>query len=191
MRVRDSTGVDRLAPLFYVAPQQINYLIPLGTTIGPATITITSSDGTTSTGTAEIVKVVPGFFTASQDGTGAPAGFAIRVKPNDEQSREPLARLDATTGKHVPVPIDLGPAGEAIILELYGTGLRGRSAQSAVSATIGGVAAGIEYADRQPGFLGLDQVNIRVPRSLLGRGAVDLALTVEGKPANLVRLQIK
>lgn len=191
VNVRDSAGVARLAPLFYVGPQQINYLIPLGTALGAATITITSSDGTASTGTAEIVKVVPGFFTASQDGTGAPAGFAIRVKPNDEQSREPLARLDAMTGKHVPVPIDLGPAGEAIILELYGTGLRGRSAQSAVSATIGGVAAGIEYADRQPGYLGLDQVNIRVPRSLLGRGAVDLALTVEGKQANLVRLQIK
>ena len=191
VRVRDSAGMDRLAPLFYVGPQQINYLIPLGTASGPATITITSSDGTSSTGTAEIVKVVPGFFTASQDGTGAPAGFAIRVKANGEQSREPLSRLDVASGKQVPAPIDLDPAGELIILELYGTGLRGRSAQSAVSATIGGVAAGIEYADRQPGFLGLDQVNLRVPRSLIGRGEVDLVLTVEGKVANTVKLQVR
>ena len=152
---------------------------------------MTSSDGTTSIGAADITKVVPGIFTANQDGAGAPAGFAIRVKPNGDQSREPLSRLDAASGKQVPAPIHLGPAGEIIILELYGTGLRGRSAQSAVNATIGGVAAGIEYADRQPGFLGLDQVNLRVPRSLIGRGEVDLVLTVEGKTANTVKLQIR
>ncbi len=191
VRVQDSAGVARLAPLFYVGPQQINYLIPLGTALGTATITITSSDGTTSTGTADITRVVPGFFTANQDGAGAPAGFAIRVKANGAQSREPLSRLDATTGKQVPAPIDLGPEGEVFILELYGTGIRGRSAQTAVSATMGGIAAGIDYADRQPGYLGLDQVNIRVPRSLIGRGEVDLVLTVEGKPANAVRIHIR
>jgi uncharacterized protein (TIGR03437 family) len=60
-----------------------------------------------------------------------------------------------------------------------------------VSATIGGIAAGIEYADRQPGFLGLTQVNLRVPRSLIGRGEVDLILMVEGKLANTVRIHIR
>lgn len=191
VKVRDSAGTERLAPLFYVSPLQINYLVPLGTVEGTATITVTSSDGTVSQGVAEIVRVVPAFFTANQDGLGAPAGFAIHVKPNGAQIREPLSRLDAASGKQVPAPIDLGPADETVILELYGTGLRGRSSQTAVSATISSVAAGIEYADRQPGFLGLDQVNLRVPRSLLGRGEVDLVLIVEGKPANVVRINVR
>ena len=191
VRVKDSAGVERLAPLFYVAPLQVNYLIPVGTATGTATVTITNSVGKVSAGTAEIIGVAPGLFTANQDGTGAPAGFAIRVKPNGDQSRAPLSRLDSATGRQVPALLDLGPEGEVIILELYGTGIRGRSAQSAVSASIGGVAAGIEYADKQPGFFGLDQVNLRVPRSLIGRGEVDLVLTVEGKPANTVKLQIK
>jgi hypothetical protein len=37
----------------------------------------------------------------------------------------------------------------------------------------------------------LDQVNIRVPRSLRGRGEVDLVLTVEGKMANPVRINVR
>jgi uncharacterized protein (TIGR03437 family) len=191
VRVKDSAGVERLAPLFYVSPLQVNYLIPDGTATGLAIVTITSGAGKVSAGTAEIIAVAPGFFTANQDAAGVPAGFAIRVKPNGDQSREPLSRLDTTTGKQVPAPIDLGPEGEVIILELYGTGIRGRSSQAAVTATIGGIAAGIEYADRQPGFVGLDQVNIRVPRSLIGRGEVELVLTVEGKLANLVKINVR
>ena len=191
VRVKDNAGVERLAPLFYVGPTQVNYLIPIGTAAGLATVTITNSVGKVSAGTAEIIAVAPGLFTANQDAAGAPAGFAIRVKANGEQSREPLYRFDPVRGKQIPAPIDLGPEGEVIILELYGTGIRGRSSQAAVSASIGGVSAGIEYADKQPGFFGLDHVNLRMPRSLIGRGEVDLVLTVEGKPANTVKLQIK
>jgi uncharacterized protein (TIGR03437 family) len=191
VRVKDSAGVERLAPLFYVAPLQVNYLLPIGTAPGLATVTITNGAGKVSAGAVTIIPVAPGLFTANQDAAGAPAGFAIRVKPNGDQSRESLSRLDTATGKQVPAPIDLGPEGEVIILELYGTGIRGRSSQAAVNATIGGVVAGIEYADRQPGFVGLDQVNIRVPRSLIGRGEVDLVLTVEGKAANTVKVSIR
>jgi uncharacterized protein (TIGR03437 family) len=37
----------------------------------------------------------------------------------------------------------------------------------------------------------LDQVNLRLPRSLAGRGEVELALTVDGREANRVKVQIK
>jgi len=40
-------------------------------------------------------------------------------------------------------------------------------------------------------MVGLDQVNVLIPRSLIGRGEVDVVLTVDGKPANTVRVAIK
>jgi hypothetical protein len=43
----------------------------------------------------------------------------------------------------------------------------------------------------QGDFAGLDQVNIQIPRSLAGRGEVDLILTVDGVAANVVRISIK
>ena len=49
----------------------------------------------------------------------------------------------------------------------------------------------LRYASAQPGYVGLDQVNVRVPRSLLGRGEVDFVLTVDGKSANTVKLNFK
>jgi hypothetical protein len=47
--VKDSAGVERFAPLFFVSPDQINYLIPEGTLPGTATVTVTSGDGKVST----------------------------------------------------------------------------------------------------------------------------------------------
>jgi uncharacterized protein (TIGR03437 family) len=60
-----------------------------------------------------------------------------------------------------------------------------------VTARIGGVDAETIYAGAQGDFAGLDQVNLRLPRSLAGRGEVDVAVNVDGVPANAVRVAVK
>jgi uncharacterized protein (TIGR03437 family) len=47
------------------------------------------------------------------------------------------------------------------------------------------------YAGAAPGFVGLEQVNVRLSRALIGRGEVDVALTVDGKAANTLRVSIR
>ena len=103
----------------------------------------------------------------------------------------PASLFDAAQGRFVPVPIDLGPATDQLFLILYGTGVRFRSALTAVSATIGGENSEVLYAGPAEGFVGLDQCNLRIPRSLAGRGAVNVNLAVDGKTANFVTIQIK
>ncbi|MGH9800448.1 MAG: hypothetical protein ACRD82_08805 [Blastocatellia bacterium] len=49
----------------------------------------------------------------------------------------------------------------------------------------------VQYAGPQGGFVGLDQANILLPKSLAGRGEVDVVLIVNGKTANTLRLNIK
>ena len=78
--VTDSAGGRRLAPLFFVSPNQVNYLMPRNTSVGIASVTITSGDGTVSTGTADISTVAPGLFTANADGKGVPAAYVHRVR---------------------------------------------------------------------------------------------------------------
>jgi uncharacterized protein (TIGR03437 family) len=189
--VRDATGTARPVSLFYVSPTQVNFMLPAETSLGVATLKAVLNGEFVACGVSSITNVAPGVFTANQDGKGAPAGFAIYVEPNGNQRREALSMADSTTMRQAPKPIIFGPENEIVILELYGTGLRGRSSSSAVSATIGGVAAAVEYADKHPRFVGLDQVNVRVPRALMGRGEVDLILTVDGKAANVVRIHIR
>jgi uncharacterized protein (TIGR03437 family) len=100
------------------------------------------------------------------------------------------AQHDAQNG-WVPLPIDLGPETDQVILEMFGTGLRFRTALSAVSVKIGGAEGQMFYAGEAPGFVGLDQIDVAIPRSLIGRGQVDVVLTVDGRTANTVKVNIK
>jgi uncharacterized protein (TIGR03437 family) len=186
--VRDSAGVDRPAPLFFVSPAQINYLIPEGTAAGDATLIVTGRDGVTATGAMRIARVAPALFTANSTGDGVATALALRVKADGSQSYELVATFDPSQNRFVAVPIELGD--DQVFLTLFGTGLRHRSSVAEVKAKIGGVDAEVIFAGAQGGYAGLDQINLRIPRSLVGRGEVEIALTVDDQPANLVRINI-
>ena len=188
--VKDSLGRQRLAPLFYVSPTQINYQIPPGTANGAATVFISNGSGIFTTSTIQVTRVAPGFFTANSAGTGLAAAQTQRLR-GATSTFEPMWRFDVATNKPVALPIDLGPTTDQVYLVLFGTGLRFRTALSTVKATIGGVNAEVVYAGVQPDFVGLDQVNVLLPRTLIGRGEVDVVLIVDGQAANTVRVNIK
>jgi uncharacterized protein (TIGR03437 family) len=62
---------------------------------------------------------------------------------------------------------------------------------SNVTATIGGMNALVGYAGAQGGFVALDQVNALIPRSLVGRGEVDVVLSLGGRVSNIVKVSIQ
>jgi len=154
-------------------------------------VTITNGNGATFTGEALIRAVAPSLFAANGDGQGVAVALALRVKADGSQSYEEVVRFDAAQNRFVARPLDLGPEGEQVYLVLFGTGIRSRSSLAAVVAAIGGTYAEVSFAGAHPDFAGLDQVNVLVPRSLTGRGELDVLLTVDAQMANPVRLQIK
>ncbi|HWQ35350.1 MAG TPA: hypothetical protein VNQ79_21065 [Blastocatellia bacterium] len=189
--VRDSAGVERNAPLFFVSPTQVNYLIPPDTAAGAAVVTITSGSGALSGGAVQIAGVAPGLFTADASGAGAPAGFALRVRGDGSQVIEPLAQFDPAQNRFVAVPVDLSSETDQVFLVLFGTGLRFHGNLAGVTARIGGANVEVLFAGAQGGFAGLDQINLRLPRTLAGRGEADLELSVNGLSANPVRINIR
>ncbi len=190
LTVKDSAGVERLAPLYFVSPGQINYLVPAGAAIGPATVTVTVGGQMAGTGRLQIDPVAPGLFTANADGRGVPRALALRVGADGTQSAEPVFKCGALAGSCYPSPLSLGPETDQVILMLFGTGIRGLGSLAAASVTIGGEAAEVLGVAPQDEYAGLDQVNVRVPRSLIGRGEADLVLTIAGKSANPVTVNI-
>ncbi|MGH9938853.1 MAG: hypothetical protein ACREAM_21640, partial [Blastocatellia bacterium] len=62
---------------------------------------------------------------------------------------------------------------------------------SNVSLEIGGTNVEVSGIGAVGGLEGLDQVNARLPRSLIGRGEVDVILTVDGIKSNTVTVNIK
>jgi uncharacterized protein (TIGR03437 family) len=191
VKIKDSAGDERLAPLFFVSPNQVNYQIPAGTAPGIATVAITNGNGLISSGVAVIRPVGPGLFTANASGEGVAAALALRVKPDGSQTYEPIAQFDEAQNRFVARPIDLGPEGEQVYLLLFGTGFRQRSSLAAVYAELGEGSAKVTFAGAQGDFPGLDQLNVLVPRSLLGRGEVRVVLNVDSSWSNPVQISIR
>jgi uncharacterized protein (TIGR03437 family) len=188
--VTDSAGTSRAAPLFFVSPNQINFQLPPGAARGNGTIAFTNTNGAISGSVVNIVNVAPGLFAANSTGRGMAAAVALRVKADGSQAFESIVRLDAQK-QFVPIPIDLGPTTDQVFLVAFGTGFRSRSSLSSSAVTVGGTAAQVVFAGAQPSFIGLDQLNILLPRSLAGRGEMDVVFTVDGQTANIVRVSVK
>lgn len=186
--VMDSAKVSRTATLFFVSPNQINFVIPDATAMGMATVTIMNGDATPPSTTVQVAVDAPGLFTANSQGTGVAAAIAIRRFIATQTDVEvPVFHCDA--GGCASDPIDLDSSSN-VFLELFGTGIRGRSSLSNVSATVGGTAVVVLFAGAQGQFPGLDQVNLALPTTLQAKGETDVILMVDGQVANKVRVNI-
>ena len=168
----------------------MNFLIPAGTAPGNASIVITGSDGTASYGGTPIGSAAPGLFTADASGNGVAAGVA-RVFHADGTITSTVTFTCTQPGNCTATPIVIGGVDDRAVLELYGTGIRGRSSLENVHCTIGGIAAPVLYAGPQGQYAGEDQVNVSLPYALAGAGLVSINLTVDGYPANTVTLAIR
>jgi uncharacterized protein (TIGR03437 family) len=191
VKVRDGAGQERDASLFFVTSTQINYLIPAGTAPGVATITARSGSGKVSTGLVAITPIAPGIFSADSSGEGLAAATVLRIKPGGVLVDEAAVCFDPAQGKVVAVPIDLGPEGDDVFLLLFGTGIRFNSGGGGISCQLGGTNAQVLYIGPQGGFIGLDQMNVRLPRSLAGRGEIDVVVMIDGSTTRTVKVHLK
>ena len=167
------------APLFFVSPKQINFAVPPGIATdaaGTAQIIVSSPLGTFALGTVNIAQTDAAIFTADAGGQGEAAA---------------LATVDGITYQSSPFAVLVN--GAPNILVLYGTGLRHASA---VSVSIGGQAARVLYAGAQGSFVGLDQLNVEIPRGLASAvnhapQRTEIIVTVNGAEASRVYVLLR
>ncbi len=176
--ITDSAGVARPVSLTYAGTSQVNFVVPNGTALGPATVQF----GTLSA-PVTVAAVAPGLFTMG--GSGVAAAIAVRV-PNGQSTQTAVPVFNCSSGSCVPVPIAIDNQ-STVYVSLYGTGIRG--AGSSIACTAGGIPVQVTSAGAQGEFPGLDQVNIAIPTSLRGRGVVDVVITTGGQTSNTVRLE--
>ena len=190
VKVKDSVGIERLAPLLYVSPQQIAFNVPTAAAVGAAVFTVAPATGAASTGYQQIRSVAPGLYSSDSSGRGPAAGQFVQVHADGSRTSGGTSSCDGR-GNCVVVPIDLGGPDDQTFLVLYGTGIRGRSSLSSVGLKIGGVDLVVDYAGPQGEALGLDQINVRLPRTLANRGTLDVAVNVDGQAANVLQVSVK
>ncbi|MGH9839126.1 MAG: hypothetical protein ACREEM_10110 [Blastocatellia bacterium] len=179
------------AGLFFVAPSQINFLVP-GTTADGANVavTVTNSDNSTRTGTFTVVRGAPGVFSAKATGQGAAAALTTF----DGSVYQPVANPDGTERD-----VDPGTRQRQNVLVLYATGIRntpaanptdGNGVAEAVTVKIQGVPCNVFFAGAAPGFAGLDQLNVFIPFELAGFGSVNISVTANGRTSNTVTMKM-
>ena len=180
----DSQGQKRPAPLYYVSGNAMSYLVPAGTAPGRATAMLTTSNGTTVTGSVNIVGVAPGIYTANATGSGAAAGLFLRFAGGN-QTYGYLFDLNTRN----PAAVDLGPETDQVFLQLYGTGFRGAKQGTAF---VGGISVPVQGFAAVGAYQGEDVVNLGpLPRALAGRGTVEVSVAFDGNGSNTVTVAFK
>ena len=181
VQIIDSGGAEFTAELFFVGPTQVNLSIPEGVAMGVATFNLLKDGEVVATGEVDVPTVAPGLFFV---GDRVAAAFFLIVAPDGSRSQPRVFADDLG-----PAAVDLGPEGTQVFLLLFGTGIRNATT---VTATIGGQPLTVLGFVPQGDFVGLDQVNLGpIPRALIGRGDVELVLTVDGVETNVVAVRIQ
>ena len=169
---------------------------------------------TQSANAATLPQSLGGVSVSVTDATGAtvPCGLSY-VSPSQvnflvPSSLAPGAALVTVTRSGAAVatmPVTIAPVapglfaasqmvngdGGALYLVLYGTGIRNRSASSAVTCMVNGTALPVIYAGTQPDYPGLDQVNVLLPASVRGAATLSVSLMVDGLSSNTITVAMQ
>lgn len=176
-------GTD--APIYFVSPTQINFLVPYSTTPGVKPVTI-ANGGTNFTGSIRIITASPGLFV--KDAATPPRG-AIR-------NQDGISENSQTT-----------PAKRGDIVSVYGTGPGALSSNPADGAApgasplittkstpqvfIGGVPATVQFSGLNPDAPGLWQINVVIPNQAFLTGRLPVRIYMDGVDSNEVTLFVQ
>ncbi len=183
--IQDSSGQTLTAPLLFVSPQQVTFLVPPGLASGSATVTVTSPLGTQTASNVPIAATAPGLFVLNN--AGLPAGYAVRVSSSGQQTVEQIYSFDANGGVHANA-IHAPASGDRVYLVLFGTGF-GAATAGTVQLSVGGVTVTPTYVGPQGSYTGLDQLNFLLPGSL--SGSVNVQFSAAGVAANGVQILVQ
>lgn len=181
------------APLFFASPQQINAQVPVelaGLSSAMVQVEVQTPAGRMISPAMAVAmsSVSPGVFTWDQNGRGP--GAILRA--SDFSKICPAGRSDCVTNR--------AALGDVIAIYMTGLGqvrgpwVSGRPAETASptlntpTVRIGTIQATVLFSGLAPGFVGLYQVNVRVPENAPVGDNVPLSVRIGSTDANPVTI---
>jgi uncharacterized protein (TIGR03437 family) len=187
VRVTDSRGVARLAPLMYTAAGwgHISFVIPPNSAPGPAEVAVVRTDGSFTPSKIIIADVAPGLWTAADDGRGPVIAKVTQRMPNGATKTMQTWDCDNTYAcRTVPIPLSKNVSTTA---RIEGTGIRHADPHAAIRVSIGDVTVPV-LSVGPVDDIGRDQITVKLPDELRGVGETDVFVTVNGILSNVARI---
>ncbi len=187
------------APVFYVSPGQINFqvpgAVPVGTDPQEVRVTKTSTGQILATSSQVLISAVaPGLFTSNSTGVGQLAAVnqdgSVNSGTNPAKAGSYITLYGTGVGVVPGGPPDGTPA----------SGITNTADRPAVFINATPIAdADIQYSGLAPGFIGLWQINVKIPASAAGptgSGTGDVSVVVlypafNGSNANLDQFGVR
>ena len=152
------------APLYYVAPGQLNVQIPYETTINDVAVVSVNNNGQVTTHTFPVAAAAPGIFTTSSGALVPTAAAAL--------GQEVAFYITGAGGVSPAIPDGAAPATSTAIANLPMPSAR-------TTVTIGGAEATIDFIGIPWGLVGVTQINVQVPNGIPA-GPQPVVVTVDG-----------
>jgi uncharacterized protein (TIGR03437 family) len=186
IRITDSKGVARLAPLLHTLAgwASVSFVVPADCALGPAEVAVVRTDGSLSKSRVLIAGVAPAIFTVPPDGRSIAFGQVTQHVPGRPDESFPAWKCN--DAKCWANPIPLSPD-VVTTIRLLGSGFRNAGGHPDVRVTLGGVVVPVLSIgpSAEPGS---DQLTIQLPDGLRGAGESDLFFTLNGELSNVVRV---
>jgi uncharacterized protein (TIGR03437 family) len=161
------------APVYYTSSEQVNAIVPYEISGTTASITVAYQGAVSSVFSLPVAASSPGFF--SYNATDAGQAAAINVVDGTLNSAINPVKIGGYISFYATGEGQTTPAG--VDGKLNGSVLP--SPNLAVTATVGGLAATVQYKGGVYGVVaGLIQVNILIPAGVTPGGYVPVVLTV-------------
>ena len=189
------------APLYFVAPAQINAQVPFEVTGTSATVQVTTPAGTSNSETISLAAAAPAIFTVSQNGSGQAvvvfANTATIVGPiKSGTDWRPAKAGDTITiymnglGAVTPAVNDGWNSCDQSICAPDFSNLTLRNTTVRPVVTIGGITVPdnlIQFSGLTPAFAGLYQINVTIPDGITPSNQVPVVIQMGGtsSPANV------
>lgn len=173
------------APLHFVSPFQINAQVPFDVPPGAAQITVSLDDAEGSPLEVSVQLAGPGIFTRSLDGQGQGifllgSDFSLVTESSPARPGEVVLIYGTGLGGVVPsVPTGAAAPGDPLANVVV-----------AVTAQVGGTDSKVSFAGLAPGFVGLYQLNVRIPPDTAPAPDIPVVISVGGVQSNSVTIPV-
>lgn len=161
------------APLLYTSATQVGAIVPYGVTGSTAQVAVAYQGQVFQPFAVPVAATAPGIFTTNQTGAGQAAAIndldgTLNGAANPVEVGGYISLFLTGEGQTIPPGVD-GKVGGAVATH----------PNAAVSVTVGGVPAVVQYAGGVAGIVaGLMQVNVQIPAGVQAGGYVPVVVQV-------------